>query len=191
MNEPLLVNKDKLAELLGCSLPTVSALIKRYAEFPVVQRGGLGVEWKFDPQAVVEFLQARRAEEESQRLERDEQLAQLRLPSLFRDEPGGKVSIDDQLKAARLRQIEREELKEAGFLVPTHEIRAALERMIRRYAQIQESAVQRVCAAHNLPEAVRRAMAREFDEARAAFVQEMMARVSPGEEDHEPRTLFG
>jgi hypothetical protein len=63
--------------------------------------------------------------------------------------------------------------------------------VIRRYAQIQESAVQRVCAAHNLPEAVRRAMAREFDEARTAFVQEMMERVSPGEEGHEPRTLFG
>ena len=189
MTEVLTINKDQLATLLGCSLPTVTALIKRYPDIPIVERGGLGQEWKFDGPAVVAFLQARRDEQNQARAAKDEQLSQLALPITERDGDADKVSADERLKLARLRQLEREELKEAGFLVPTHEVRAVLERAMRRYAQIQESAVERISNTHNLPEAVRRALVREFQDARAAFVAELSAGLK-GEGD-EPRSLFG
>ncbi|HZL59173.1 MAG TPA: hypothetical protein VFC38_05690 [Stellaceae bacterium] len=45
---PITVNKGELARILTCSLPTIEALINRYPDMPILQRGSNGVEWQFD-----------------------------------------------------------------------------------------------------------------------------------------------
>ena len=42
MSDTTIVNRDELAQALRCSLPTVSALVKRWPDFPVIERGALG-----------------------------------------------------------------------------------------------------------------------------------------------------
>ncbi|MDE8344644.1 MAG: terminase small subunit [Acidocella sp.] len=185
------VNLSELAQLLGCSLPTASKLTLDYPDLPIIERGGLGKQWRFDGEAVIAFLQEKHLLEEARNAERNEALAQLMLPIYRKDDRDNKISLDDQLKAAKLRAAEREELKESRFLVPTHEVRTALERAFRRYGQLQESALERVCKAHNLPEAVKRVLEREFADARTAFVRESAAALAMSEDGDEPTTLFG
>ena len=172
MSDTTIVNRDELAQALRCSLPTVSALVKRWPDFPVIERGALGKAWRFDLHAVVDFLTARREEEEAAAAEKNELLAQLTLPIGRRDESGRAISIDDEIKAAKLRALQREELKENGFLVPTHEVRLALERALRRLGIALDGAIDRTARTHNLPEAVKRALEREFADARTAFVRD-------------------
>jgi len=52
----LLVNLAEMARTLDVSLPTMRDLLVRHADFPVVQRGGTGAIWQFDPVAVIEFM---------------------------------------------------------------------------------------------------------------------------------------
>ncbi|MDD2794375.1 MAG: terminase small subunit [Acidocella sp.] len=185
------VNLDQLSQQLQCSLPTARKLIQDYPDLPVIERGGMGKQWRFDAGAVIAFLQAKRDEELALAAQRNEALAQLTLPISRRDETGAEVSLDDKLKAVKLRAAEREELKESRFLVPTHEVRDALEKAFRRYGQMQNSALDRVCKAHNLPEAVKRVLEREFAEARTAFVRDTTAALATKEDGDEPRSLFG
>lgn len=166
------VNLKQMAKQLGCSLPTMSALVDRWPGFPVIERGDLGKQWRFDAEAVVAFLQEKRADESRLKAARDEQLAQLTLPIIRTDDAGRTISLDDQLKAVKLRALQREEAKEKGFLVPTLEVREALERALRRYGDVEASAIERVVRNHNLPDAVKRALEREFQEARVMFVRE-------------------
>lgn len=172
VSEARFINRDELARALRCSLPTVSALLKRYPDFPVVERGGLGRAWRFDLPAVIGFLTARREEEAAIASERSELLAQFTLPIGRQDESGQMISIDEEIKLAKLRALQRDELKEAGFLVQTHEVRQALERALRRFGTALDSAIDRVARQHNLPEPVKRAIEREFADARAGFVRD-------------------
>ncbi|HVE20642.1 MAG TPA: helix-turn-helix domain-containing protein [Acidocella sp.] len=180
----------ELAQMLRCSLPTAQRLVEQYPDLPVLERGGLGKSWRFDGEAVIEFLQAKRAEEEAKDAERNEALAQLTLPIGRKSEAGAPISLDDEIKAAKLRQLQRDELREMRFLVQTAEVRTALEQALRRFGQMQASAVTRVCRAHNLPEAVQRALEREFMDVRSAFVRETEAALETDGAD-EPASLFG
>ena len=89
-----------------------------------------------------------------------------------KDDLGNAISLDDQLKAAKLRAVQRDELKESGFLVPTHEVRAAMESALRRWGLMQQSAIDRLSKTLNLPEPVKRAIERDLEDARRAFVKE-------------------
>jgi phage terminase Nu1 subunit (DNA packaging protein) len=147
-------------------------MIKRWADFPIIERGGPGKEWQFDGEQVVAFLQAKRDEEESAQAQKNELLAQLTLPIGRKDMSGRAISIDDEIKAAKLRALQRDELKEAGFLVPTLEVRTALERALRRFGQALDSAVDRAARKHNLPDAIKRSLESEFADARIGFVRD-------------------
>lgn len=185
------VNLDQLAKQLGCSLPTARKLVQDYSAMPVIERGGLGKQWRFDAAEVIAFLQAERDREEAEQAERNEALAQLTLPIIRRDEMGKKISLDDKLKAAKLRKIELDELKETRFLVPTLEVRTALERALRRWVQAESNVIERITKSHNLPDAVRRAMEREFNDARTAFVRDASEFLTNPEGGDEPISLFG
>jgi phage terminase Nu1 subunit (DNA packaging protein) len=172
MADDLIVNRDQLSQLLRCSLPTVNALVKRYSDFPIIERGGLGREWKFDGNAVIAFLQSKRNEEDQAQQRRSELLAQCTLPLPGVERVESDLDIDDQIKAARLRALQREEAKTNGFLVPTLEVRVSLERAFRRLGQSLDQMAERIAKRHNLPEAVKREMAREIDDMRTAFVRD-------------------
>ena len=162
-----------LASVLGCSLPTAQKLTARYPEMPVIERGGMGKSWRFDAEAVVEFLRERKREEESARIERGELLAQLVLPiGKPVDAAGREISYSDQLKAAQLRAALREEEKETGLLVSTVELGPKLRDLLRSLANNQSAALSAVQREHNIPEPVMAAIRAKFDNARTAFVRD-------------------
>ncbi|MGE5546490.1 MAG: terminase small subunit [Solirubrobacterales bacterium] len=51
-----IVNRSELAEILGKSLPTISAWVAR-AGFPVIEEGRQGKEWKFDTAQVIDWIE--------------------------------------------------------------------------------------------------------------------------------------
>ncbi len=60
----VVVNKEQLGKWLGISQTSLSRWMMRYgADFPVLSRGSHGVEFKFDAQAVSDFLRARKEEQ--------------------------------------------------------------------------------------------------------------------------------
>ena len=58
--KPVIVNKSRMAELLGVSLKTIDDLVRRGA--PVSVHGTNGVSYDIDATAFIEFVRARRAE---------------------------------------------------------------------------------------------------------------------------------
>jgi len=150
LSPSVLVNKRELARRLGVSLPTMGALIDRYQDFPVVERGTNGVEWKFDLATVIAFVQAQREAEAASKAARDEQLAQLVLPLDLQpaEIPAPGLSFRDQLAAVELRAKLRKEAIEAGGLVRVVDVendltimlgtwRAALRDFLRQMAREQ------------------------------------------------------
>jgi phage terminase Nu1 subunit (DNA packaging protein) len=94
------VNKQELADILRCALPTLDRLMARYGDsFPVVQHGAKGREYRFDPEAVISFVQAREAERRATDAQRDELMAQFTIPGIEPAAAGLKPS--DQLALAR------------------------------------------------------------------------------------------
>lgn len=49
----MIVNRAQLADVFGCSLPTVDSWVRLGC--PVVQKGSRGIEWKFDTAAVAKW----------------------------------------------------------------------------------------------------------------------------------------
>jgi phage terminase Nu1 subunit (DNA packaging protein) len=75
------VNKVELARIIGCSKPTLVALLHRHGEaFPVLKRGRRGEDWAFDPDAVLAFLA--QVDERGRRAAAERQAALVRQASL-------------------------------------------------------------------------------------------------------------
>lgn len=124
---PVLVNKVELARLLGISVPTLSARIDQHADFPIVQPGTNGVEWRFDPVAVRDFLARKDAERELADAARREALnSQFALPIQAPDTAGGALTPQQRLALAKAHQVERDLARDAAMLVVTSEVRIAL-----------------------------------------------------------------
>jgi phage terminase Nu1 subunit (DNA packaging protein) len=129
------VNKSELAQILGLSLPTVSAYMVRYGEaFPVLERGGRGRDWWFESDAVTAFLDARKAEDEAGDAERQAALAQLTLP--IGHNGGPDLEAEPELSPAELltmwkvRRIQREEAYARGRLVEAHKVKSTVEGLL-------------------------------------------------------------
>ena len=158
----VLVNKRELAKLLGVSLPTMSALIDRYPDFPVEQRGGPGVEWKFRADVAKAFIADKKAEAEASSAARNELLAQFALPLLDTEEeadgPSPTLSAQDRLAQARALLAEDKLAKERGFLVAKSDMRARLTPVWATLGAFLQSLPADLAERHNLPGAVVRDM---------------------------------
>lgn len=167
------ITREGLAERLGCHPNTLITMIKRWPDFPVVVRGSKGRPWLFPAQDAVAFVEARRAEADTLTMERQRMLAD-RVVDAGVDGSRGRdeVGIDGLIKAAKLRLLQRDELKESGFLAPTHEVRVVLERAFRRLGHAMSGALEHVARRYNLPDAVIRSIETEIAEMRTAFVHE-------------------
>ncbi len=159
--------------MVGVSLPTATALIERYADFPVIERGALGKTWRIDGERAVEFLRIKRAEEEAERAERTDLLAQLVLPvGGPKDAAGKELSYKDQMDAAKLRAALRQEEIETRFLVRTDEVRTAFDKLFRALAANMTATLTAVQREHGIPEPVMQAIRAKFDNARTAFARD-------------------
>lgn len=166
------VNKAELAELIQCSLPTVTALMKRYPDFPIVQEGRNGLPWQFDPAVVIAFLEAKRAEEALAVSAHADLLDQYRLPIDAAAPPEERsLSPQQQLAAVRARILLAKEAREAGHLVPVTEVRQALTPAVTGLAQAHDGFLDRVGRRHNLPRPVVDEMKKDLADMRTTFVR--------------------
>ena len=149
------VNQEEMAKALRISVPTLRALIRRYADFPIRQRGGRGVAWQLDPAEVMAFVRAKRAEEAAVSAAKDELLAQISLPLEEAVPPEERaLSAGDRLKNAQAMLKEDEVARQRGFLVMKTDMRVTLTEAWAQLGQGLQSIPAIVGRRHNLPDAV-------------------------------------
>ncbi|MDR3438963.1 hypothetical protein [Telmatospirillum sp.] len=173
--ENVLVNKRELAtKILKCSLPTLSALMERYPDFPVHQRGANGVEWLFDAVAVSEFLEKIREDERRAAETRSEFFNQFSLPIDAPEFEGQKeLTPTQRASLAKARLAERKLAVESGMLISKAEMRQTLTGALGKLGRFLETLPGQVARQHGLPEEVARSMSAAIDEQRRVFVKEM------------------
>jgi phage terminase Nu1 subunit (DNA packaging protein) len=193
----LLVNQKELARALGVSINTARALLDRFPDLPVAERGSNGREYRFDLQAVQTFLKAKRDAEDAAQQQRSELLAQLILPvegtapeSLRTLEP------KDRLIAARAALVEDELAIKQGALVWKHEARAEMTGAIGRWNRATASTIRQIGRDMNLPDAVTRVILSRVEELQRQFVRELRAYADSSTPDMppipaEPELRFG
>ena len=184
------LNKVRLAHWLEVSLPTLARWLLKYGqEFPVIERGTNGREWQFDPEEVGDFLRHKQEEQQASEAERDDQLAQLRLPF---DLPGVEAppkasSPREELDAWRVRKIAREEAQAAGALVPTVEVTAAVAAVLARIARDTAAFIRQVGREQSWPESYTAHLQKRLAEQQRATVGGLRDLLGGGllEEAHE------
>lgn len=167
------VNKRELAAILGRSVPTVSAWIERYPDFPVLDRGTNGKEWRFDPAAVAAFVTDLDAAEARATAERQTRIQQLGLP--FTD-PGDGVQPTNAgytLDDIKLIQATDKLRMERGFLVDVSETRVTFTAAIARWNRAQRAVIHQAGRDFNLSEAVTRGLFDRFAQAQRQFVRDL------------------
>ena len=171
------VNKQRLANWLGVSLPTLSKWLLKYGpDFPVLRSGSNGRDYAFDPAAVAAFLRAKQDEQAAEKLATraavDEQLAQLRLPfDLPGVEPPPKAtSTKDELLAWELRKRQRQEAEAAGQLVPAAAMRTAIQALLGRLSRDAHAFVRQVGREQAWPASVTLAMEKRLADQQRATI---------------------
>ena len=155
------VNKQELATWLGVSLPTLSRWMVRYRpDFPILEAGSNGRDYRFDAAAVSDFLRVKKEEDAASAAERDESLAQLRLPfDLPGVEPPPKAtSTKDELLAWELRKRQRQEAEAAGLLVPVAQVADAVRAVLARLSRDDQAFLRQIAREQGWPDAYTRAL---------------------------------
>ena len=169
-------NKAELALRLGISLPTLTGWMQRYPEFPIASRGSNGRSYAFDFAAVFEFLRSRQEEQSQAKAERDEALAQLRLPfDLPNVEPPPKTaSPKEELDAWRLRKFQREEMEKAGKLIPTDIVLPAITGVLARLNRDAHSFLRQLARENNWPDPYTRTVEARLGDIQRAGVKDLI-----------------
>lgn len=148
-----LVTKRELCTILRISRPTLDNWLDRNDDFPVVERGTNGKEWQFDPAAVVAFLRDKKDQEQRDAAERAEALQQFALPidAVAADAEAAGLTPQQRAALARARLAERELARDSGLLVPTADVRAALQPAIRQLADHFNSVILQAARKYRWP----------------------------------------
>lgn len=111
----VLVNRRQLADILGISLPTVTAWVGE--GMPFTREGSKSAEWEFETRACIEWFGANKLK------------ARVRSPSSgkdpFADGSEGSETIEEAERRKMIAQADKAEVqvaKEAGLLVPISEV---------------------------------------------------------------------
>lgn len=177
-----LVNMRQLAAYLRTSRQTLSVWLDRWADFPVVERGTNGREYRFDVRAVSTFLRAKRDEQARSTAERDQALSQLAFPfDPPPDEPPEpRLSLKDQVEALKLRRLQREEAERSGRLVEAAGVADLLTTCLTTLQRTLRAGIRQAGLEHNLPDPVIRALEARLADAQRAFVRDAGAFLQPG-----------
>ena len=175
------VNKAEMAELLGTSTVTLDAWIRKKPAFPIVERGARGVEWRFDPAAVMAFITAEREAAKAAGAARDEQLDQFKLPGVEDPAPG--LSPADRVRLATLRKMETDEAIRNGFLLDKVQTRQLLTETLVRLRTDTTNAVVQILADHHIPETTTRSIMARIEDAQRQCVERLQAVLKDGTPD--------
>ncbi len=174
------LNLEEMAAHLRITRPTLTAWMKRWPTFPVEQRGNSGSPYQFDAGDVVEFVTARKREEDEGKALHaaavEEFQRGLPLP------PGESALVtlspkqqSEALKAMLLRQqVDREERRaaqERGELVRAADVREVLANAYVRFSRSLPTAIRNAGREANLPEAVVAKLIRAVEAAQREFVR--------------------
>ena len=167
----MIIGKAALGEALVMSAPTLDALLRRHPDLPVAFRGARGIAWRFDLEAVQQFLLALKAAKAE---------AATRLTSLAAhcsDEVGATQAAartpQHRLALARARQVERDLALKAGALAPTSEVRQALTAAFACLQRDLRSFLRALAREHHWPDAVLRRHEAELAHLQRVYVAEM------------------
>jgi phage terminase Nu1 subunit (DNA packaging protein) len=168
------VNKRELARILSVSLPTVSAWLDRYPDFPTLQVGRNGLEYQFDPIAVRAFMAAKEEAEEAEEAARTAAIAQL---GLSLETPAAALadalSPRERLDHVRAIQAEDELRVKRGYLVSVPTVRQAMTAAVARWNRMNRAALRQAGHDMALPDAVVRALQDRLGETQAQFIREL------------------
>lgn len=159
-----IVGKQRLAEFLGWSRPTLDKRINDDPNFPVRKIGDQSGGWEFDLDAVRKYLGkgAKPAREQPKRTRTPS-----RRPSAYHEGEANarqrKDQIDALLKLDKLKRSRRE-------LVEVAEIEAALEIVFAAFVEELSSAGARIAKLNGLPDEIGDAIQEAMDAARGRIV---------------------
>ncbi len=162
------VNRAALCRLLRKSETWLDRRLVEDAAFPVVERGGRGVQWQFDPEAVVAYLAEQQAEDERRTAEawagasgiHDER--QRHLPTL--------LTPQARLAEVRAQLAEQDLAERTGRMVDAEEMQQVLGSAFAALGSAIDSTLDQLARRHGWSEAVRFDAGEAFDAARRAFV---------------------
>jgi len=155
------INLKQAAVLAQVGVHTMLALIERSPDFPVVERGRRGRPWRFDGEAVASYIKSRRAERANAFEKRQAAMRDVvGLPS----GPDDNLSLDDRIKATKLRELLRAEVRQCRQFVIVDDVRRALSRSRAIWGAEKTAFLKRVAISHNLPEVFVDKLSRELND---------------------------
>ncbi len=179
------VNKGELAQILGVSLPTIAAYLVRYGdEFPVLERGSRGRDYWFDREAVVDFLQSRRAADAEADADRQAAIRQFALPLGHNggpelEEAEVPVRPADLLALMKVRKLQREEGYACGLLVRAADVGASLGELLRTWSRHQHQMVQQFGRERGLADDLIADLDKALTDTQRTFVAYMQQTLAP------------
>lgn len=182
----LLVNKAELADILGVSMPSLNDWLRKDPNFPVVSRGSNGVEWQFEPGAVIEYRAQVAEAEAAEARKRQEAMEQFRLPLLADASSGGAapgaLTPQQELAMSRKRQLDIEMAKAARFLVLASEVRQDLNPTLVEAGHYLQSVPERLGRKFGWPPDVVLELRQAMDECQREMVRKLRAWLEPAEQ---------
>jgi len=174
------LNKRDMALRLRISLPTLTAWIDRWPDFPIAQRGTNGASYRFVPEEVFQFLAERREEELRERSGRDEQLMALQLTfdALLPAQPVEQrrtISTKEEIELWKLRDLKRREAERCGTLVIAAEVQDMFASALARLQRDQAVFIRKLGRQEGWPESQMRAVEAQFAEVQRAAVRDALA----------------
>ncbi|MBV1835642.1 terminase small subunit [Acetobacter estunensis] len=177
-----MLNKRELSRRLKVSLPTLTAWMERWPEFPVAQRGTNGSSYRFDVEAVFAFLSERREEEAQQKAGRDEQLMALQLSfgDLFPapdpvSDNRRRLSTKEEIDLWKLRDLKRKEAERSGQLVIAAEVEQLFQAALARLNRDATSFIRRLGQQERWSDAQMRSIEARFADMQRQSVRDALA----------------
>lgn len=196
METPVTLNKREMARKLRVSLPTMTAWMDRWPDFPVEQRGTNGSSYRFRPDLVFEFLDLKRREEADASSIRDEQLQNLQLvfddllPPPEVEKSYKRLTPKEEIDVWKLRELKRKEAERCGQLVIATELQEQLRDAFSRLSQDTRLFIRKLGRKNGWPDSTIREAEQQFEDTQRASVAALLQILQAEPEDGERSLTF-